>query len=337
VHRIAVVIPCYRVRAHVLDVIRRIGPSVSLIVVVDDACPDQSGALVESQIKDPRVRLVRHDENAGVGGAVITGYKIARDWGASIIVKLDGDGQMDPALIDIFAAPILAGRADYTKGNRFYNIRDVGEMPVVRVLGNAILSFMTKFSSGYWQVFDPTNGYTALSARLVDELPVESIRKRYFFESDMLFWLGTLKAVVVDIPMSAVYRDEVSNMRIVRIMPEFIRGHLSNSLKRIMYNYFVRDFSVASVELVIGIVSVIFGVSFGVSQWILGAVADRPATTGTVMVAALPIIIGVQLLLSFLNFDIASIPRTAIHPLLPELGPQDLEDVPAAIQAGAAE
>jgi glycosyltransferase involved in cell wall biosynthesis len=340
--RIAVVIPCYRVSRHVLDLIEHIGPEVGLIIVVDDACPEGSGQLVEAEANDARVRVLHHQVNQGVGGAVITGYKAARDAGASVIVKLDGDGQMNPALITRFVQPIISGHADYTKGNRFYNVKDLRNMPRFRIFGNAALSFMTKLSSGYWQVFDPTNGYTALSARLVDELPTDYIRKRYFFESDMLFWLGTLRASVIDIPISAIYADEVSGLKIERVLPDFLAGHLRNMLKRVFYNYFLRGFSVASLELVLGLISLIFGTTFGAYQWRLGLILDRAATTGTVMIAALPIIVGVQLLLSFLNYDIASVPRTAIHPMLPGDARGEAEflhclgqDQPASPWAGA--
>lgn len=211
---IAVVIPSFKVTRHIQKVIAGIGPEISAIYVVDDCCPDRSGDFVRQHVTDARVRVLQNAQNLGVGGATMAGYRQAVADGFSVIVKIDGDGQMNPALIPNFIQPILNGQADYTKGNRFYNIEDVRAMPTIRLIGNAGLSFITKISTGYWNLFDPTNGYTAIDARLINWLPLEKISQRYFFESDLLFRLNTLSAVVRDIPMKAVYADEESNLKI---------------------------------------------------------------------------------------------------------------------------
>ncbi len=203
--RIAVVIPAYKVRSQIMNVIAEIGDIVSSIYVVDDCCPDDSGALVRAECLDPRVHVIRLPKNLGVGGAVMAGYQAAIKDGMDIAVKIDGDGQMDPRYIVSFIEPILAGEADYTKGNRFFNLDSLDQMPRGRLLGNAALSFMSKLSSGYWDLFDPTNGYTAIHCEVARHLPMKKISPRYFFESDMLFRLNTLRAVVVDIPMDAKY------------------------------------------------------------------------------------------------------------------------------------
>ncbi|QCU72410.1 glycosyltransferase family 2 protein [Luteimonas yindakuii] len=313
--RVAVVIPSYRVTRHVLDVIARIGKECQLIFVVDDACPDGSGQYVLNHCKDPRVRVVRNPKNLGVGGAVMTGYRAALAEGAEILVKIDGDGQMPPELLGRFIRPILDGQADYTKGNRFYDLSMVRSMPKIRLLGNAGLSFMSKASSGYWDIFDPTNGYTAIHARVAAHLPYGRISERYFFESDLLFRLNTLRAVVIDIPMVARYRDEVSNLRISRILGDFLFGHLRNFGKRLFYNYFLRDMSAASMQLLFGLLLVAGGVGYGAFKWLIQDGA--PATAGTVMLAALPIILGLQMLLAFLMWDMQSVPRLPIGSRLP--------------------
>ena len=189
--KIAVIIPTYNARDSILDVINQIGSEVTRIYVVDDCCSYNSGDIVSSNCKDKRVSVIKHEENQGVGGAVITGYKAAIVEGMDILVKIDSDGQMDPALIMDFVAPIIEGEADYTKGNRFYDIEKVRSMPKIRMFGNAVLSFMSKLSSGYWNIFDPTNGYTAIHADVAHQLPFNKITRRYFFESDMLFRLNT--------------------------------------------------------------------------------------------------------------------------------------------------
>jgi len=197
-HGIAVVVPSYKVTRHIFEVVAAIGPEVDAIYCVDDACPDGSGDFIERELSDPRVRVLRHVRNLGVGGAVMTGYRQAVADGARVIVKIDGDGQMDPSLLPAFVMPILRGHADYAKGNRFWDLRQINQMPLLRRLGNLGLSFMAKASTGYWNVFDPTNGYTAIHADIAAHLPLDSISQRYFFETDMLFRLNTLRAVVVD-------------------------------------------------------------------------------------------------------------------------------------------
>jgi dolichol-phosphate mannosyltransferase len=311
--KIAVVIPSYMVVKHILIVISEIGPEVGRIYVVDDKCPDGSGDYVEANCKDPRVVVLRHEVNQGVGGAVMTGYRSAIEDGAEIIIKVDGDGQMDPRLIPTFIEPILAGEADYTKGNRFFNLEEIRTMPKIRLFGNAVLSFMTKFSSGYWDLFDPTNGYTAIHADVAKHLPFEKISHRYFFETDMLFRLNTFRAVVVDVPMSARYGDEISQLKISKIIGEFLIKHLRNFGKRIFYNYYLRDMSVASMELPLGMLFIIFGAGFGGWSW-LSAVREGLITpAGTVMLSALPALIGLQLVLAFLAYDIATVPRSPLH------------------------
>ena len=311
---IAVVIPAYRVAKHVLEVITAIGPECDRVYVIDDACPEHSGDLVEAQCKDPRVQVIRNAINLGVGGAVMAGYRQAIADGMSVIIKIDGDGQMDAALVPVMVGPILHGDADYTKGNRFFDLRYIRRMPLARRLGNLALSFMSKASTGYWDVFDPTNGYTAIHADVAALLPLDSISRRYFFETDMLFRLNTLRAVVLDIPMDARYGDEHSSLRITHIAGEFFAKHCRNLFKRIIYNYYLRDLSIASVELLIGSGLLSFGVLFGGWHWYLSSSTGAAASVGTVMIPALAVLLGLQLLLAFLGYDIASTPRRALHP-----------------------
>jgi glycosyltransferase involved in cell wall biosynthesis len=310
--RIAVVIPCFRVRSRILWVLDRIDDTVETIYVVDDCCPEQSGQYVQQEGRDPRIRVLFNATNQGVGGAVTAGMAAAIQDGMDVLIKVDGDGQMDPTLIPLFVKPILEGDADVTKGNRFYYLDDAQSMPIVRLLGNAMLSFLTKLSSGYWNVFDPTNGYVAWDCRLLAALHLEKVDRRYFFESDMLFRVGLLRAKVLDIPMTAVYDQEKSNMNVWKeIMPFFVRN-TRNFLKRIFYNYFLRDFNVASLEIALGLACSVFGIVYGITHWGI----DRPATPGTVMIAALPLLTGIILLVSFVNFDVQQVPRERISPRL---------------------
>jgi dolichol-phosphate mannosyltransferase len=310
---IAVVIPSYRVRNHILEVISQIGSEVAQIFVVDDCCPDDSGDFVGLNCSDSRVTVIRHVTNQGVGGAVITGYMAAIAGGADIIVKVDGDGQMDPRLIPVLVEPIAQGEADYTKGNRFFNLEQIHDMPRVRLFGNAALSFLSKISSGYWDLFDPTNGYTAIHGDVARLLPLEKISRGYFFETDMLFRLNTLRAVVLDVPMDARYKDEVSNLQIRMIVMEFLFRHIGNFWKRIFYNYYLRDMSIASIELPLGLGLLAFGVFFGAFQWIESWQTGATSTAGTVMLSALPVIMGMQLVLAFFGYDMSSRPTRPLQ------------------------
>lgn len=316
--KIAVILPCYKSSAQVLDVLQRIPPHVSKIYCVDDACPEKTGEHIKKNSTDKRIKILNHKENQGVGGALITGYKQALADKMDVIVKIDSDGQMDPEILPGFVKPILSGQADYTKGNRFYTPEFLEGMPMVRLLGNAGLSFMNKFSSGYWQVMDPTNGYTAIHASVLRLLPLDKINKGYFFESDMLFRLGTLRAVVMDVPQKAIYGEEKSNLRVSNAFWTFALYHCRNFFKRIVYNYFVRDFNVASLEWILGPVLFFFSLIFGISSWVEAVQNETSASAGTVMLAALPFLAGLQLILSALHFDVQNQPKTPIQSLMDE-------------------
>ena len=307
---VAVVIPCFGVSQTIVSVINSIPDFVSRIVVVDDACPEGSGALVEREVSDPRVVVLKHASNQGVGGAVITGYRyLLENSDVDVIVKLDGDGQMDPTRIRALVSPIEFGEADYSKGNRFDSLEDLEQMPRIRIFGNAVLSIFSKFSSGYWNITDPTNGFTAIHTSVLKRIKLEKLRRGYFFESDMLFRLSIIRAVVVDVPMSAQYGLEKSNLNIKKVIREFPQRHFVNLLKRTFYNYYLREWNVASFELPLGLLLFFWGVGFGVTSWVSASAQGVAATTGQVMLSAVPVILGFQLILAFLNYDVSSVPR----------------------------
>ena len=310
---VAVVIPSYKVTAHIVETIGEIGPEVAHIIIVDDACPDGSGKLVEQEVKDKRVKVIFHTENQGVGGAMITGYRAALETDAQIVVKLDGDGQMDPALIKDLIAPIVTGRADYTKGDRFDSLTGLSQMPGIRLFGNAGLTLLTKISTGYWNITDPTNGYTAIHRDALKALPLGMLSKRFFFESDMLFRLSIYRAVVWDVPMQARYGNEKSNLSIAKTLWEFPWKHFKNFHKRLFLNYYLRDVSAASIELPLGFVLWWFGVIAGFDALISSLSNGVAASTGTVMISVVPLILGFQLLLAFVSHDVSSVPTRPKH------------------------
>lgn len=310
---VAVVIPCYKVSRHIMGLLGRIGAEVQRIYVVDDCCPEGTGTLVQSQCKDARVQVLTNPQNQGVGGAVMTGYKAALRDGVDIVVKIDGDGQMPPELIPTFIDPIVRGLADYTKGNRFFSLDYLGRMPPLRIFGNTVLSFVSKACSGYWNLMDPTNGYTAVHTTVLAMLPLEKIHKRYFFESDMLFRLNIVRAVVHEMPMQAVYASEKSSMSLARVALEFPAQYLTRMLKRIFYNYFLRDFNICSLQILSGCGLLGAGALYGGYHWYHSYVNRLATPIGIVMLASLLVILGFQLLLSATVFDTMNIPQHPLH------------------------
>lgn len=322
------IVPCYKVRGHILEVIRKTPAWIEGIVCVDDACPENSGDFIEAEATDPRVTVIRLPKNQGVGGATLAGYAEAVRQGARVLVKVDGDDQMDLAYAAQLVAPILLGEADYAKGNRFTSISHLTTMPTVRVLGNAMLSFLAKLSTGYWNIFDPTNGFTAMEANVARLVMEKRVSRRFFFETDLLYHLGTLRAVVRDVPMPARYADEVSNLRIGQIVGPFALKHARNFAQRVIGQYFVRDFNAASLEFVFGLFFSLFGVAYALSYF-ANRIPGQAASAGVVMLAALPVILGAQFLLQAMNFDVLNVPSRPIHPYLAVLRDLETEDSPA--------
>lgn len=311
--KLGVIIPCFREKQHILDVIKKIPESVSFILIVDDCCPEKTGEFVKENSTDSRVEVIVHDKNQGVGGALKTGYRHSIENGWEIAVKIDGDGQMNPLLIPYLVDPILRGEADYVKGNRFSQPEHLEQMPKLRLFGNAGLSFVSKFVSGYWNIMDPTNGFTGIHRQALKTIPLDKVSNSYFFESDMLFRLGLSRSVVCDRPHPAFYGDETSSMSILNVLFEFPSRFVKRIFKRIFYLYFLRDFNWASLSLVLGTLLCVFASLYGGYHWTVGQITGVPTATGVIMLATLPMIIGFQLLLFFLQYDLSNIPKKPLQ------------------------
>jgi glycosyltransferase involved in cell wall biosynthesis len=316
-HSIAAVIPAYRVAGQIAAVLRGLPPYIRHVIVVDDASTDGTAALVQGAAKrDRRVILLRHEKNLGVGGAMITGFRKALDLGAEIVVKIDGDGQMDIAYLDALLMPLVQGRADFCKGNRFRDFVALRRMPLIRRVGNMGLAFLSKLATGYWNLFDPTNGFVAIRAEILAQLPLHRIDPTYYFETSMLANLYLLDAVVKDVPMPARYQSEVSNMLIHRILFQFPFKLFGTSIKRLALKNFIYDFTMASVYALTGLPLLLFGLIFGIIKWIQYATLNIPAPTGTVMLPTLSVLLGIQLLLSAIEIDLRSVPKEPLSPPL---------------------
>ena len=309
-YKIAAVVPAYRVEREIEAVLRSLPRYLKPIIVVDDASPDGTAGRVAALAKrDRRLMLIRHDRNRGVGAAMITGFGQALELGAQVVVKVDGDGQMDTANLPDLLQPLIQGQADYTKGNRFRDFTALRHMPLIRRIGNMGLGFLAKAATGYWNLFDPTNGFLAIRAEALTQLPFDQVDHGYFFEISMLSNLYLLGAVVQDIPMPARYRGEVSNLAVHRVLFEFPGKLFGTFLRRAVLKNFIYDFSMISVYLLTGFPLLLFGLVFGGYEWIRYLQLGTAAPTGTVMLPTLTVLLGIQLLLSAIESDLRSVPK----------------------------
>jgi glycosyltransferase involved in cell wall biosynthesis len=312
-YNLVVIIPAYRVERELGPLLNCIPGYVRHIVVVNDASPDGTARVIDAACQgDKRIIPITHTKNLGVGGAMLSGYRKALELRAQIVVKLDGDGQMSPEDIPALVAPLISGQADFTKGNRFRDFLALSRMPFIRRIGNVVLSFLAKAATGYWNCFDPTNGFLAMRADVLEQLPFERIHKSYFFEISQLSQLYLIGACLRDVPIPARYANETSSLSILKVMIEFPPALLAALMRRILLHYFLYDFSIGSVYLLAGLPLFLFGLIFGSLEWFHYASRSIPAPTGTVMLATLTVILGIQFLLSAVSIDLQSVPREPV-------------------------
>jgi glycosyltransferase involved in cell wall biosynthesis len=308
--KIAVVVPAYKVAAQIGRVLAAMPECVDAIIVVDDCSPDDLAERVKA-IADPRVLLIRHSVNQGVGGSTVSGIAEAIQRGFQIIVKCDGDGQMDPADIPKLVSPLISGQADYAKGSRFQHFRALRSMPKWRFAGNVGLTFLTKMASGYWNILDPVNGFLAMRSDVIAKLPLSRLSRRYFFETDLLIRLNVVQARVADVPIPARYGDESSSLSVTRVLFDFPLRLAAGLIRRIFWRYLFYDVSPVAVFGLLGTLLCGFGILFGAYQWVEHAMRGVNTPVGTVMIAAIPFILGFQLLLQAIVLDIENTPRPA--------------------------
>lgn len=305
---VAAVVPAYKEEAMIGRVIDTMPEFVDHIVIVDDCSPDATSDVVRS-IDSTRVTLLRHEVNQGVGGAIITGHRAAIELGADVNVVMAGDAQMDPEHLPALLDQVTDDGYGFAKANRFYAPESFEGMPRHRVFGNIVLSFMTKLASGYWHLFDPQNGYTAVRTEVLKNIPLDHVAKRYSFENDLLIHLNIQQVSAVDVPVPAVYGDEVSSIKLGKVVPELLDLLFRGFWRRIWYRYVLWSFSPIALLLFLGLL--LFGIGLIISIWVaflaLGSVV---ATAATVMLAALPLMIGTQMLISALQLDIQASPST---------------------------
>jgi dolichol-phosphate mannosyltransferase len=306
---IAAVIPVYNEERKIEGVIKSIPFYISHIVIVDDASTDQTGNVLKKiTAEDQRINLIRHKKNQGVGGATISGFYKALQLGAQVVVKIDGDGQMPLEYLPHLLWPLIYGEADYTKGNRFHDFKALRQMGVIRRSGNLALSFLAKIATGYWDCFDPTNGFFAIRGEVLSQLPLNKIDKSYFFEHSMLGYLYLSRALIRDIPIPAQYGDEISHLSISRELLSFPPRLITILTKRLILKNFLYDFTMESIYLLIGLPLFLSGVIYGGYNWVHYSLKGVGAPTGTVVISALLLILGFQIILSAIEMDLRSTP-----------------------------
>ena len=306
--KVAGVIPCYKTADKVVKVIKESSKFCDILICVDDCCPLSTGKKIENLFVNQNVFVIFHDKNQGVGGATKTGIRYALDLGANIIVKIDSDGQMSPDLIPSLVNPIKVGKADFTKGNRFKDPNVIFKMPTIRLLGNFILSFLTKLSTGYWELFDPTNGFIAIKSSTVKLFNLNKIDNRYFFETDILFRCSINDIVIKEIPMEAIYGDETSNLYPIVEIPNFLIRHCLIFYKRILYHYFIYDFNPGTISLLISILFGLGSISLGGFYFFRGIFNQIQTPSGIQTLFLAMVFISTQFFTNFIYYDVTQRP-----------------------------
>lgn len=300
--RVVVVVPARNEERHVARVVTTMPEAVDHIVVVDDASTDATAAAARAT-GDPRLEVVTLPFNQGVGGAILTGHRRAIELGGDVSVVMAGDGQMDPDYLPVLLDPIADGTAQFTKANRFFEYGSFDGMPRHRVLGNIVLSFCTKAASGYWGLFDPQNGYTAVHGEALARLPLDRLSRGYDFENDMLIHLNILGVPARDVPIPARYGDEVSGIRLGRVAPALLFRLWRGFWHRIWRKYVLQSFSPVALFLFSGLTLVLLGLAVGVFV-VVNTLGPPVASPGTVLMSVAPLLTGTQLLIFSMYLDI---------------------------------
>jgi glycosyltransferase involved in cell wall biosynthesis len=301
---IAVVIPSYNEESLISDTLSSIPSFIDRIYAVDDGSKDKTRQIIEEiSRKDSRVIPIKHEKNRGVGAAISSGYKRARDENMDITVVIDGDNQMDSQLMPSMIDPIVKNRADYTKGNRLLSPEYRGGMSAWRFLGNTILTFLTKFSSGYWNLMDPQNGYTAISHRALERINLDTIYPRYGYLNDLLVKLNVFGFRVMNIEMPARYGREKSKIRYGSYIWKVSWVLLRDFLYRLKMKYVVLSFHPLVFFYLFGFAMTLAGIFAGIFTlyWVL--VMNGPLFIRGVL-SLLIFAIGFQFLSFALLFDI---------------------------------
>lgn len=304
-HRIGVAVPAYNEEKLIGKTLSGIPEFVDRIYVCNDGSKDRTREIVEQRIsEDRRISLINHEKNMGVGKSIIDCHKRALDEGMDIVAVMAGDNQMDPAYLPSLLDPIVDGKADYSKGNRLYWRGALKGMSAWRIFGNSILTLLTKFTSGYWHISDPQNGYTAISRKALQRIDLDSIYPGYLFENDMLTKLNAYDLRVVDVPIPARYGEERSKIKYSKFIIEGLWLLLKDFLWRMKVKYVVRNFHPLVFFYLAGIPIVLVGI-FGVFWSVYKKLFHSIPLFQPMAISLIVLGMGVQFLFFAMYFDMA--------------------------------
>ena len=299
---IAVVVPAYNEQELIGETLGGIPGFVDRIYVVDDASGDATAERAR-QIGDPRVEVIVHPKNRGVGAAIVTGYKRALARQIDVTAVMAGDNQMDPDELEAIAGPVARGETDYAKANRLISGRAWELIPRHRYFGNAVLSLLTKIASGYWHVADSQAGYTAISLEILERLDLDRVYTRYGFPNDLLVHLNIVNARVRDIPSRPIYAiGERSGIRIRKVVPRISWLLVKGFFWRMREKYVIRDFHPLVFFYLLGILMTGAGLALGIAETVLRLLGNG-IPTATIVLVALMLIAGSQFTLFAMWFD----------------------------------
>lgn len=302
---ISVIIPVFNIGENIINFLKRIPVYVDQIYLIDDCCPLKTGKIAEGRRSDfKNLNIFYNNKNLGVGGAVKVGYQESLRNNIDIIIKIDGDNQMNPSEMNKLIEPLLNGKYEYSKGNRFLKNYEIENYPKARFYGNIFLSFMSKLSSGYWDIFDPINGYTAITSECLKKLNLKKIDNGYFFESDMLFNLYLDRFRIKDVPVEIKYfKNQIQNMSLIKESFNFFFKNISRSIKRVKITYFKNNFTLGSFFAGMFLLSAMFTLFYGGYNYIYHYIIKVLAPTGVVVISSVSLLLMFLSLMIFLILD----------------------------------
>jgi glycosyltransferase involved in cell wall biosynthesis len=301
---IAVVIPAYDEEVLLPETLAGVPAFVDRILIVDDASRDGTiDRAREAAARDPRIAVLVHERNQGVGAAIVTGYRRALEDEVDVACVMAADNQMDPSDLARLAGPVAAGDVDYVKANRLFTGQAWQLIPRYRYLGNAVLSLLTKFASGYWHIADSQSGFTAIGRPMLAQLDLDRIYPRYGFPNDLLVHLNVWNARVRDVPSRPIYGvGETSGIRLRRVVPAISWLLFKGFWWRMWQKYVIRDFHPLVFFYVLGLFMGIVGFALGVAEVVL-RIGGNQITAASVVLVALLLIFGSQFTLFAMLFD----------------------------------
>lgn len=306
--KIIVVTPAYNESKHIGNVINGLPDYIDNIVIVNDCSTDNTEEVIKKH-PSKKVVYLKNEKNMGAGRSVTVAINKAKELGADITVTMAGDDQMDARYLPDLLDPIIEDGYDSTKGNRFYSKEGLKGMPKYRVWGSIVLTFMTRMASGYWNIFDAQNGYYTIGRCALQQIDFNSLTKGFPYENDLWINLNILGLRLKDVPIPARYGDEVSYMKMWKIVPQFSWFLFKGFFRRIYKKYVLRGIHPIALFFFSGSIFLIWGIVFGAYTWHQSIQTAVAATTGTVMLSVLPFLMGFQLLLWALVLDIQEQPK----------------------------